>query len=144
MSKEAIYKSMFAIGLAVAALVCGALIYFGYKSYINPTQVYGSWIELNAPSYDTEIITLNEKGVFRNHYLVSTNFKFNGKRIEIKTGKGRAIYELAGTEKSPQLKRVQPVSPMQRFIKQGYEHTLDAKGGIELRRDAIKGHFENN
>jgi len=98
MSKEALFKSVFATTLGVAALLCGALIYFGYQAYTNPSQVYGSWIEINAPGYRTEVLTLSDQGVFRNHRLISTSFEY-----------------------SPQLKRIQPASPIQRFIKQGFE-----------------------
>jgi len=143
MSKQPIFKYIVAIGLGVSALACGSIIYFSYLSYINPKQVYGSWVELNAPDYRQEILTLNDKGVFRNNRLVSTSFEYDGKNIEIKTGKGRAIYALAGTTSSPQLKRIQPALPVQRFIKHGFENTVDIKSGSEIRRSSIQGHFNN-
>ncbi len=142
MSNNSIFKSMFALGLGVTALACGALIFFGYQSYTSPKQVYGSWIEINAPGYHTEILTLNDQGVFRNHRLVSTNFDYDGKKIEIQTGKGVSIYALAGTENSPQLKRIKPSSPAQRFIKKGYESTVSDDGqSSNLRRNALSEHF---
>jgi len=142
MSKENIFKSVFALGLIIAALACGALIFFGYQSYTSPKQVYGSWIEINAPGYRTEVLTLNDQGVFRNHRLISTNFDYDGKNIEIKTGKGRYVYALAGTENSPQLKRTEPASPIQRFIKQGYEDTVSTEGqSTDLRRNMLSQHF---
>ncbi|WP_165313513.1 DUF2850 domain-containing protein [Vibrio ziniensis] len=144
MSNEAIFKSVFATTLGIAALLCGSMIYFGYQSYTNPSQVYGSWIEINAPGYRTEVLTLNDQGVFRNHRLISTSFEYDGKNIKIETGQGRSIYALAGTDKSPQLKRIQPSSPIQRFIKQGFEDTIDTSGGAETRRRAITNHFEQN
>ncbi|MFV0448580.1 MAG: DUF2850 domain-containing protein [Vibrio sp.] len=144
MSKEAIFKSVFATTLSIAALLCGALIYFGYQDYTNPSQVYGSWIEINAPEYRTEVLTLNDQGVFRNHRLISTSFEYDGKNIKIDTGQGRSIYALAGTNNSPQLKRIQPASPIQRFIKQGFEDTIDLQSSSETRRSEISHHFEPN
>ncbi|MGY2572345.1 DUF2850 domain-containing protein [Vibrio sp. C8] len=144
MSKEAIFKSVFATTLGVAALLCGALIYFGYQAYTNPSQVYGSWIEINAPGYRTEVITLSDQGVFRNHRLISTSFEYDGKNIKIETGQGRSVYALAGTENSPQLKRIQPASPIQRFIKQGFEDTVDSQSAVETRRSAITSHFDRD
>ncbi len=142
MSKINIFKSMFTLGLGIAALACGALIYFSYQSFTNPKQVYGSWIEINAPGYHTEVLTLNDQGVFRNNRLVSTNFKYDGRKILIKTGKGRSVYALAGTDKSPQLKRIEPASPVQRFIKKGFEDTVTSDGqSSELRRNALSQHF---
>lgn len=143
MSKEAIFKSVFATTLSIAALLCGALIYFGYQDYTNPSQVYGSWIEINAPEYRTEVLTLNDQGVFRNHRLISTSFEYDGKNIKIDTGQGRSIYALAGTNNSPQLKRIQPASPIQRFIKQGFEDTI-LQSSSETRRSEISHHFEPN
>ncbi len=142
MPNHNLLKSLFAFGLGVTALAFGALIFFGYQSYTNPNQVYGSWIEINAPDYHTEVLTLNEQGVFRNHRLVSTNFEYDGKKIKVETGDGLSVYMISGTEKSPQLKRIEPVSPAQRFIKEGYEETVSSDGRTsELRRNALSQHF---
>jgi len=144
MSKLVVFKSLFATVLGTAALACGALIYFGYQSYTNPSQVYGSWIEINAPEYQTDILTLNARGVFRNNRLISTSFNYDGKNIEIETGKGTTIYALAGTQNSPQLKQIQPGSPIQRFIKQGFEGSLTEENeNTELRRSTINGYFDD-
>ncbi len=144
MSNNNILKSVFTLGLGAIALGCGALIFYGYQSYTSPKQVYGSWIEINAPGYYTEVLTLNDQGVFRNNRLVSTNFDYDGKKILIKTGKGRAVYALAGTEQSPQLKRIEPASPVQRFIKKGFEDTVTSDGqSSEQRRSALSQHFSD-
>uniref|UniRef100_UPI001C04EBC7 DUF2850 domain-containing protein n=1 Tax=Vibrio anguillarum TaxID=55601 RepID=UPI001C04EBC7 len=75
--------------------------------------VCGSWIEIGTPSYSTEVLTLNSNGVFRNNRLVSTQFEYDGDKIVINTGSGVTIYQLAGTTNSPQLKRIEPVMPLQ-------------------------------
>lgn len=142
MSKDKVFKSLFAVGLGVTALLCGALVFFGYQSYTSPEQVYGSWIEINAPGYRTEVLTLNDQGVFRNNRLISTSFQYDGKRIHIKTGKGSTVYALAGTQNSPQLKRIEPATPIQRFIKKGFEDTVSDEGQpTSLRRNALSNHF---
>tara|TARA_Y100001960_G_C14775003_1_gene882613 strand:+ start:2711 stop:3124 length:414 start_codon:yes stop_codon:yes gene_type:complete len=136
---------MFLAIICFLAIGFSSLIYFSYNDYVHPKHVYGTWIEVGAPPYSTEILTLNEQGVFRNHRLVSTSFEFDGERIFVKTGSGTTIYQIAGTFNSPQLRRLQPNSPIQRFIKEGYESTIDMEGGggAKQRRAALTEHFGN-
>lgn len=144
MKRESLFKSVFWIALVTVAVGFAALLFFSYQEYTHPKQVYGSWIEIGAPSYSTEILTFNEKGVFRNNRLISTNFDYNGKQIEIRTGDGITIYQQSGTLNSPQLKRIEPSTPTQRFIKQGYEETIQAdESGApsKNRRSALSEHF---
>ncbi len=131
--------------LGILSIGFASLIYVSYQDYVHPRHVYGSWIEIGAPSYDTDKLTLNEQGVFRNARLISTSFDFDGKEIFIETGQGVTIYRLAGTPNSPQLRRVQPNSPTQRMIKEGYENTVDMEGGgpAKNRRAALSEHFNN-
>ncbi|MGL6026567.1 MAG: DUF2850 domain-containing protein, partial [Vibrio sp.] len=48
-----------------------------------------------------------------------------------------------GTINSPQLKRLQPIHPLQRFIRAGYEHTVNDQGShaAQVRRAALSNHF---
>ena len=63
--------------LLVALIVAfSAILYFSYKDYIHPKHVYGRWIEIGSPEYDTEILTFSKRGVFRNERLITTNFEF--------------------------------------------------------------------
>lgn len=135
-------KILFWAILSSLAAGFAALILFSYRDFVDPKHVYGSWIEIGTPEYQTEVLTLNEQGVFRNGRMVSTRFKFDGKRIEIKTGRGVSIYQLAGTTSSPQLKRLDPSLPIQRFVKEGYEDTINTtQGGGQARRAALSDHF---
>ena len=126
------------------ALLFSTLLYYSYQDYVHPKHVYGTWIELGAPPYQTEILTLSEHGVLRNNKLIATQFEFNGKRVTIHTGNGNYVYKIAGTLQSPQLKRLEPSSTTQRFIKQGYEHTVASAEDdpAKHRRAALSEHFD--
>lgn len=144
MTRTQAIKSITFVVLVIATVGFTTLIYYSYKDYVDPKHVYGDWIEIGAPTYDTDIITLNRTGVYKNNRLVTTNFEFNGKQISIKTGGGETIYAVAGSLKSPQLKRISPETPSQRLIKKGYENTVDMSGGIggaKARRAALSDHF---
>lgn len=121
-------------------------LYFQYQDYVAPENVYGEWIEIGAPPYSTEHLILSEQGFFRNNRLVATQYQFDGKRISVETGNGLTIYEVAGNPSSPQLKRLQPASPVQRFVKKGYEDTItdSAIGGAQNRRAALSEHFNSS
>lgn len=135
-------KTLFWVGLSSLAAAFAALILFSYRDFVDPKHVYGSWIEIGTPEYQTEILTLNDQGVFRNGRMVSTQFEFDGKTVEIKTGRGVSVYQLAGTPRSPQLKRLDPRLPIQRFVKEGFEDTIsDSLGGGKARRAALSEHF---
>ncbi|MDA0129193.1 DUF2850 domain-containing protein [Vibrio sp. MarTm2] len=145
MIQAKIIKLLFvAIFLSLAAGF-SSLLYFSYNDYIHPKHVYGTWIEVGAPSYSTETLTLNEQGVFRNNRLIATSFEFDGEQVFIETGSGTTIYQIAGTFNSPQLRRLQPSIPIQRFVKAGYEDTVDMEGGggASKRRAALSEHFSN-
>ncbi|KGK11373.1 hypothetical protein EA26_08640 [Vibrio navarrensis] len=118
-------------------------IYIEYQKYIDPSNVYGDWIEIGAPPYQTEILTLSDKGVYRNNRLIATSYQFNGKRITIETGIGLTVYQLAGNANSPQLRRIIPDSPTQRLVKKGFEHTVlpSSGGAAQERRQALREHF---
>ncbi len=127
------------------AIAFGALIYFGYQDYTHPKHVYGRWIELGVPSYQTEILVLNSDGVFRNQRLIATKFDFDGKQVTIETGDGSSIYKIAGTHNSPRLKRIAPDYMTQSFIKEGFEGTVKSHsaGSTTSRRNALAEHFGN-
>ncbi|NOI80011.1 DUF2850 domain-containing protein [Vibrio tubiashii] len=145
MTKSSAIRTAFVFIFVTLAIAFSALLYFSYQDYIHPKHVYGRWIEIGAPPYQTEVLTLNSRGVYRNDRLIATHFDFDGKRITVETGGGDSIYQLAGTFKSPQLRRLEPNSPTQRFIKEGYENTIDMEGGgsAKNRRAALSDHFGN-
>ncbi|SJZ99616.1 Protein of uncharacterised function (DUF2850) [Vibrio cincinnatiensis] len=139
-TKPFLWQTVFWLLLSLLALVFATLIYFSYQDYVHPKQVYGSWIEIGTPAHLTEVLTFNEQGVFRNERLISTQFAFDGRNIEVTTGGGMAIYQLSGTQRSPQLRRVEPLIPHQRFIREGYEHTISTDPA-PTRRSAVSEHF---
>lgn len=139
-SKQVMLQTVFWLLLALLALIFAILIYFSYQDYVHPKHVYGSWIEIGTPNHLTEVLTFNEQGVFRNERLISTQFAFDGRSIEVTTGGGVAIYQLSGTQQSPQLRRVEPLIPHQRFIREGYEHTVSTDP-TPTRRTAVSEHF---
>ncbi|MEF1256171.1 DUF2850 domain-containing protein [Vibrio sp. M260112] len=143
MIKSSAIKTVAATIFVLLALGFSSLLYFSYQDYVHPKHVYGQWIEVGAPPYQTEVLTLNAQGVFRNDRLIATQFDFDGKRITVSTGGGTSVYQVAGTFNSPQLRRLQPNSPTQRFVKEGYENTIDMDGGgsAKNRRSALSDHF---
>ncbi|MEH0689013.1 DUF2850 domain-containing protein [Vibrio cholerae] len=145
MNKVSIFKVVLPVVIIGLALGFSALLYVSYQDYVHPKHVYGRWIEIGAPTYNTEVLTLSSEGVFRNDRLVATDFEFDGKKVFVTTGGGKSIYQIAGTFSSPQLKRLEPNSPTQRFIKEGYEDTVDLEGGgaAKHRRTALSDHFSS-
>jgi len=145
MTHNSMFKTVAISIFVLLAIGFGSLLYFSYQDYVHPKHVYGRWIEVGAPPYQTEVLELNANGVFRNERLIATHFEFDGKQVFIETGRGASIYQIAGTFDSPQLRRLQPNSPTQRFIKEGFEETIDMEGGgsAKNRRSALADHFGN-
>ncbi|MCA2014944.1 DUF2850 domain-containing protein [Vibrio tritonius] len=142
---EKIFKAVFFSISFVILVVSGVYGYDAYKAYINPSNVYGKWIEVGTPTYQTDILRLSEKGVYRNNHLISTTFEFNGSTVSISTGDGVTKYELTGGETAPQLKRVKPSLPSQTLVKHGYEHKVEAtaaSNGSQDRRLMLSEHFK--
>lgn len=96
MEKEAFIKLSFATLFVTLAVAFAVLLFVSYKDYTHPKHVYGRWIEIGTPEYNTEILTFNERGVYRNDRLITTNFGFDGKIVTVTTGGGISIYQIAG------------------------------------------------
>ncbi|MDN3612462.1 DUF2850 domain-containing protein [Vibrio ostreicida] len=145
MPNHATLKLIFSTLFVVLAIAFSSLLYISYEDYVNPNNVYGRWLEIGTPGYNTEVMAFNEIGVFRNGRLIATTFTFDGQEITVTTGNGNYIYAISGTFDSPQLRRLQPNSPTQRFIKEGYEKTVnDQSGGqAKQRRAALSDHFSD-
>ncbi len=146
MESHSILKALFGGVFTILAIGFSLLLYFSYQDYVHPKHVYGKWIEVGSPGYNTEVLELSDEGVLRNSRLVATQFEFDGKKIYVKTGEGISVYQMSGTMSSPQLRRVVPNSPTQRFIKEGYEDTVNPDGGgaAKNRRAALSDHFNGN
>lgn len=143
-----IYTKMIRLLFALFAIAAMAVVgYFSYQShqdYVDPSKVYGDWIEIGAPPYQTDILNFSEQGVSRNRRLISTQYEFDGKEITFTTGTGTTVYKLAGNVRSPQIRRVWPDLPAQSFVKKGYEHTITTtSGGLgQKRRASLAEHFK--
>ncbi|WP_253820753.1 DUF2850 domain-containing protein [Vibrio sp. 99-70-13A1] len=130
-------------GFALAAIAwVGVSSYQSHLEFTDPSNVYGNWIEVGSPPYQTDKLSLSEKGVIRNHRLISTSFEFDGSNILITTGSGVSIYKMSGNIRSPQLKRISPAVPPQTLVKEGFEHTVTSvSGGASQRRASLAEHF---
>lgn len=111
------------IGMILLA-ISGVMLYQNYQESVDPTQIYGTWIETEVLNDRKETLTLDEHRVLRNNRLVATQFEFDGKEISFHTGEGDFLYRWNGSSSSPQLIRQEPEQPIQTLIKQGYEDTL--------------------
>ncbi|WP_029560179.1 DUF2850 domain-containing protein [Vibrio parahaemolyticus] len=137
---------------AFVIFVCSLVAFFtyqlhvSYQDYINPEHVYGEWIEIGAPPYQTERLIFTSDGVYRNHRLITTEFAFDGKVITLNTGLGETAYQLSGSHLSPQIRRIEPRIPDQRFIQKGFEHTVQGSevGAASKRRAALSEHFSRD
>jgi hypothetical protein len=139
---------MLAVILLVMAILTGVggyMFYTSHQNHMSPTRVYGNWIEIGAPKQSTEILTFSDSGALRNHKLITTSFEFDGRIIRLETGSGLWVYERVGTPRSPQLRRITPALPPQRFILEGYESTVPMDGfnpsQNQSLRSGVSDHF---
>ncbi|UPR36480.1 DUF2850 domain-containing protein [Vibrio cyclitrophicus] len=145
-------RDLFANSLLYGFLLAGFMIaltagYFAYQAHqqsVSPSNVHGTWIEIGAPPYKTDILTLSDNGVMMNHRFISTSFDFDGKVVTINTGSGPTVYTISGTYDSPRLKRLVPSIPSQQFIKEGYEDTAvgDTHSVMQQRRASLAEQFK--
>jgi len=84
------------------------MYYFYQQSALDRVKekIYGEWIEVGAPPYDTERMVISERGVMIGSRHIATSFSFSGKKLVVRTGSGERVYILSGTHDNPQLKRV--------------------------------------
>jgi len=139
-----VIRFVFAVFAITAMTGVGYLSYQSHQDYVDPSNVYGDWIEIGAPPYSTDILTFSKSGVSMNRRLISTQYEFNGKEITFTTGTGTTVYKLAGNVRSPQLRRVWPDLPSQSFVKEGFEDTVTSAGGggAQKRRASLAEHFK--
>lgn len=141
-----VIKGIFGIVACCLVVLISYLLYLSYQSHRDPQKIYGEWIEIGAPPYKTERLTFAPNGVYRNYRLVATTFEFDGKVISLETGLGETAYQISGSHLSPQLRRVDPLIPDQRFIRKGFEHTVKGSeiGSTSKRRAALSEHFNHD
>ena len=137
-------RYLFLLVAAIIALTAGYFAYQTHQQSVSPSNVHGTWIEIGAPPYKTDILTLSDNGVMMNHRFISTSFDFDGKVVTINTGSGATVYTISGTYDSPRLKRLVPSVPSQQFIKEGYEDTAagDTHSVMQQRRASLAEQFK--
>ncbi|MEF1309961.1 DUF2850 domain-containing protein [Vibrio mytili] len=146
LNQRTLLKIIFAfVGASLLAFTSYQL-HLSYQASISPTNIYGEWIEIGATPYQTERLNFTSEGVYRNHRLVSTKFDFDGQTITLNTGLGKTVYQLSGSHLSPQIRRIEPLFPDQRFIRKGFEHTVQGSeiGTASKRRAALSEHFNSD
>ncbi|WP_210448035.1 DUF2850 domain-containing protein [Vibrio crassostreae] len=112
-------------GLLILGIMLSlATMYYVYQhnlkpSYINKVKVklYGTWTEVGASSYDTDVISFSDAGVMMNDRLIATSLSLDGKMLVFRTGAGEKVYRLSDTGDDLQLKRVARGRDIQVFIK---------------------------
>lgn len=105
--------------------ISGVILYKSYLDHINPSVMYGHWVEIQVPKAQRETLTFTPTSVLRNDHFVASRVNFDGSDLYFETGEGTFLYQWNGSLISPQLERKLPEKPIQRFIKQGYEATLE-------------------
>lgn len=112
-----------AVMILVTAVVIGHLAYVSYQYYINPQRVYGEWIEIGMPSYDTENFIISESGVMAENRYITTSFTFDGETVRFYSGDMLYEYHIYGRN-DERLRRVRGGEYPALFVKKGYEHTI--------------------
>ena len=146
-SRDLFVNSLHYNFLLVGFMIALTAIYFANQAHqqsVSKSNVYGTWIEVAAPPYNTDTLTLSDNGVIMNHRLIATSFDFDGKIVTISTGSGTTVYTISGTYDSPRLKRLEPSVPSQQFIKEGYEDTAagDTHSVMQQRRASLAEQFK--
>lgn len=127
-------KIIFLVLGLLTSLLAGYVIFFNYNASIDPKNIYGNWVELHVLDTRQVTIEFSKQGVSKNSHLVSTDFSYNGRRIEFVTGEGETIYRITGTQKTPQLKRIQPEKPPQILVREEDEHLFQEQEEKQVLR----------
>ena len=109
--------------ILLTAIVIGHAAYISYLYHINPERVYGEWIELGMPPYDTENFTISEKGIIVENRYISTFFEFNGEKIYYYSGDEFYELQLYGRY-DERLRRISGGEYQAIFVKKEYYHTI--------------------
>ncbi|MFC3023505.1 DUF2850 domain-containing protein [Vibrio zhugei] len=144
---ERIFKSMALLLLSLIGLLFGYYGYASYQDYVAPKHVYGKWIEIGVPDYDTDVLVLSERGVYLNDHLISTTFKFDGSVVTIKTGDGISKYELSTMKNIPKLKLIAPSTVNQTLVKEEFAAQFkspDRNNAPAKLRQNLSGYFERD
>jgi hypothetical protein len=125
LEKVKLLKIVLSIVGVLLLLSGGFFIYQGYLAYVNPEKIYGTWVEVKVMDDRRDELRFSATGVYLNDHLISTRFRFNGKKVQFRTGARVTVYRLTGTPKLPKMKRIEPAKPLQVLVRKGYEHLVE-------------------
>lgn len=123
--------------LGIALFFSSRAIMTNHLQQNNPERIYGDWVELNAPPFQTQTITFNTEGVFRNYRFIATQFIFNGQTVSFTTGGGQATYRLSKETSSPRLVRISPLPAGEIYLKKGAQLDSERNQSQQKRRALI-------
>ncbi|MGO1298105.1 MAG: DUF2850 domain-containing protein [Vibrio sp.] len=141
---ERVFKSVALLLLSLIGILFGYYGYASYQDYVAPKHVYGKWIEIGVPDYDTDVLTLSARGVYLNNHLISTTFKFDGSVVTITTGDGVSRYELTTMNDIPKLERITPENSNQTLVKEEFASQFkapDRNATPSTKRQNVSGYF---
>lgn len=121
----------------VVISVIGFASYWYSVTSSNKELVYGEWIEVNAPSYDTDIFLLSTKGVLKDGRVISTKFDFDGRVISYRFGNISYEYQLTNQDKTI-IKRLHPKPTGTIFVKKGNEHLFEEEDTYMKPRRSLR------
>lgn len=99
--------------VVILCLIASSYAYEMYKKYSSASNVYGVWVEVNAPSYKADTLHLTSDGVVINYDFISTSFEFDGRTISFHSGSDPTVYNY----EAPYLKRTTPNHPPQTLVR---------------------------
>lgn len=117
------YAGWFCVWLALGGAVISLSML--YQKKISRGEImYGAWVELKAPPYDTEVFELSAVGVTQNSRVISTEFRYTGSELSFYRGNAITEYQVVNHDKTL-LRRVRPAPSGVYFAKQGSEVYYD-------------------
>lgn len=81
--------------IVLAGVVIAIGTHLGSNKKTGKADLFGAWIEVGAPKYNTDTYVINGSGVYKNSRLLTTNYQFDGTELIVETGGGRYVYVLS-------------------------------------------------
>ncbi len=83
------------IGTIVVIYLLGAFFNRVISPPVNPSMIYGTWVEQRVAPYSAERFTISKKGVSVAGAIVATEFKFDGDELEFHQGERMRHFEFS-------------------------------------------------
>ncbi len=100
--------------------VVGSMSLLYSKKITRPDIMFGEWVELDAPPYDTEVFKLTQLGVEQHNRIISTEFEFSGSEISYYRGNQKHSYQIIDRNKTL-IRRTEPKPYGVFYAKRGSE-----------------------